>query len=514
MAWITVLSTLTSLEASRLGSRFAATRPAAARHAFVRLRVAHPRDPYATLAFGILAVLWATGVVAGLVMADVASVAILLGMPVAVVAVFLIWQTLETRPGATTVLFCITAFLVDATFRYRDYTDKSVDAQILVRASSWLLILLVALWHIGSLLPTMLTPVFLMWTVVYTWFLVTTAWAVSPVYSAIAVVSIFAFHLFSLHIAARFREQSIVETTILMVTLVSLVSILEYKLVPSLGSMTEWIGNVRVPISRMRGMTTSANAIGAQSGVGLLLIGLYWRELRRWNLLVVVAAAGICLLSVLLSQNRSTLLALAVLIFAYYLLRPRNLPWAILALGGVAIVLALVLPFVGDPLGLLSRSGKGDEITSATGRTLIWARVLLLWKDHPVFGYGYGSMLFILPNQPGLFHAASHAHNLLLESLISTGVIGFALVVSSFAVTTVTAVRWRATRPLCLMLLILIRGMTEATPFNGVASFSALSITLAAALIAVRATEGRRPRIRTAGATMPSRTAVPAAASQ
>lgn len=445
------------------------------------------------IVYGTLGVLWLAGIVAGLLQPDLPSVAILLGMPAAVVAVFLIWEMLEARPGATTVLFCVAAFLVDATFRYRDYADKSVDAQIIVRAASWALILLVALWHTGSLLPTMLTPVFLMWTVVYTWFLVTTAWAVSPVYSAIAVVSLFAFHLFSLHIAVRFKEQSIVETMIIMVTFVSFVSILEYKLVPSLGSMTEWIGNVRVPISRMRGITTSANAIGAQSGVGLLLIGLYWRELRRWNMIWILVAASICILSVLLSQNRSTLLALAVLIFAYYLLRPRNLPWALLALGGIAILLALVLPFVGDPLGLLSRSGKGDEITSATGRTLIWARVLLLWKDHPVFGYGYGSMLFILPTQPGLFHAASHAHNLLLESLISTGVIGFVLVVSSFVVAVVTAVRWRATRPLCLMLLILIRGMTEATPFNGVASFSALSITLAVALIAVRATEGRRP---------------------
>ncbi len=443
-----------------------------------------------------LVALWGCGIVAGLAMQDLASVGILIALPAGVIGLFLVWQMLESRSLATTVLFCVAVFLVDATFRFRDYTDKSIDAQILIRIGSWVLAMVVALWNLPRNLSAVLTPVYLMWTAVYAWALITTSWAYSPSYSAVAVISLIAFHLFTLHITANYEETSIIRMVVFVATLVSLLSILVYIFLPAFGRMWEFVGNVKQPINRMRGITASANTIGAISGVGLLLIGLYWRELTARTYVWVAAAIGICVVAMLLSQNRSSIVTLMGLIFAYYCLRPRNIPWAILIVAVVAIVLTLVVPFAQDALGLLARSGKADEITSGTNRGVIWARVILLWQQREILGYGYGSMLFILPKQSGLFSVAAHAHNMFLESLVSTGLIGFTIFMSSVVTTIYTAVRCRATRPMCLLFFILCRGMFEAMPFNGVASFSAAAMALSVAFVAVASLDSRKALAR------------------
>lgn len=440
---------------------------------------------------GVVA-LWTCGLAVGVVQGDLASIGLLVAAPPGVVGLFLFWHMLESRPLATTLLLSVAAFLVDATFRFRDYSDKSLDAQIVVRLASFALILAVAIWNVPRNASVVLTPVYLMWTALYGWILLTTAWAVSPLFSAVAVVSLIAFHAFMLHVAANYDEVSVVKVVVFIATLVSLVSLLVFVFLPSFGRLWVFSGNTHVLTNRMRGITAAPNTIGAISGVALLLIGLYWRELSKRSTAWILAAVAICLLSMVLSQNRSTVVALVILIFAYHLLRPRRLHWGLALLALAAVAATLVIPFTQDLLAMLARSGKAEEITSGTNRGVIWACVIRLWTERPTFGWGYGSMLFILPKQPSLFMAATHAHNLFLESLVSTGLIGFGLFIASNVVTIVSAVRHGAIRPLCLLLFILFRGLTEAMPFHGVASFSALSMSLSVALVAVASIEPRR----------------------
>ncbi len=122
----------------------------------------------------------------------------------------------------------------------------------------------------------------------------------------------------------------------------------------------------------------------------------------------------------------------------------------------------------------VSRSGSVDEITSGTGRTRIWAVVIDLWTQRPLFGYGAGSAKFILPVHPLLFEAAAHAHNLYLNILFAGGLVGLGLFLT--AVVTATRAAWRQHlhSVIALIVFLLVYGITEPT-IGGIASFLAMT---------------------------------------
>jgi O-antigen ligase len=120
----------------------------------------------------------------------------------------------------------------------------------------------------------------------------------------------------------------------------------------------------------------------------------------------------------------------------------------------------------------LSRSGDAREITSGTGRAEIWNVVLEYSAQSPILGYGFSSANSILPYDPRLFSVAAHAHNMYLEILFSGGAIGLIIFLSMIFFTIKTAIRNRQFKLLSVFAFFLIRGITEATPFSGVAGYN------------------------------------------
>src|SRR5690606_7505463 len=121
------------------------------------------------------------------------------------------------------------------------------------------------------------------------------------------------------------------------------------------------------------------------------------------------------------------------------------------------LMLSLVLGLIGigallffsdEIFAMLSRSGRADEITSATGRAAIWGVVLEMWAQQPLHGYGYTSALSILPLDPRLFHVAAHAHNMYLELLFAGGTILLGLFLYAVWQTIRQAIRLRAVNEL------------------------------------------------------------------
>jgi O-antigen ligase len=149
---------------------------------------------------------------------------------------------------------------------------------------------------------------------------------------------------------------------------------------------------------------------------------------------------------------------------------------------GLAGIAALAL-FSDEIFSALSRSGKADEITTATGRAAIWSVVLEMWGQRPFHGYGYASALALLPLDPRLFHAAAHAHNMYLELLFAGGVILLGLFLYAVWQTFKQALRLGEINEAALLIFFLLRGLTEATPFSGMASFSSFAFSLTLALI-------------------------------
>ena len=78
-------------------------------------------------------------------------------------------------------------------------------------------------------------------------------------------------------------------------------------------------------------------------------------------------------------------------------------------------------------LSVATKTGEITELTSATGRTAIWAESVRLIAERPLMGYGLNSAPFLM------LDFSLHTHNLLLHALMSGGVIAGILVLCLLA---------------------------------------------------------------------------------
>jgi len=149
--------------------------------------------------------------------------------------------------------------------------------------------------------------------------------------------------------------------------------------------------------------------------------------------------AGVCLVfssvAVLLTQSRGGLLAyVAVLLIAAWLLaqtRTARLRWV-----AVVVVFSIAGALVAGQI--FERLSGVDSYTEIT-RLGIWAGAGLLFLGNPILGVGYGNFKIALTSTiavPDGFML--DAHNLYLELLAETGVLGFL----AFAILIITCLRW------------------------------------------------------------------------
>ena len=99
--------------------------------------------------------------------------------------------------------------------------------------------------------------------------------------------------------------------------------------------------------------------------------------------------------------------------------------------GGIALLIAGIVGlelvngggFISDSfLSVTTKTGDMEELTSATGRTAIWAESIRLISLRPLTGYGLNSAPFLLKE------FSLHPHNLVLHALMSGGVVAGILV--------------------------------------------------------------------------------------
>jgi O-antigen ligase len=127
-----------------------------------------------------------------------------------------------------------------------------------------------------------------------------------------------------------------------------------------------------------------------------------------------------------------------------------------------------------------------------TGRTEIWRNVFQVIERQPVFGYGPGQMPVIAP-----YGTMGQAHNLVLEVLLSWGLVGFVavlVVVLFYLRRALPAVRQEGdllAAPFVAMTSILALSMIDA------AMFHVLPVSIFAACAGMIV--GGRPKMRSGG---------------
>ncbi len=133
---------------------------------------------------------------------------------------------------------------------------------------------------------------------------------------------------------------------------------------------------------------------------------------------VVLVAAYFCMV---LTYSRGAWLGLAVSILIILTLSKEK-PY-ILSIIGVTLILTLP-----EMDAVLSRMDPGilSDDSSNTYRHYLWSTAVNIFKENPVLGAGLGSYGFYLPSHStAAGYLVSHAHNIYLQILAETGLVGF-----------------------------------------------------------------------------------------
>lgn len=209
---------------------------------------------------------------------------------------------------------------------------------------------------------------------------------------------------------------------------------------------------------RLYGVGGGATSLGALSSA-YLAVELVAPTRSRWRPLHLLAAAA----ALLLTQAKTSWLFLLLVggaLAARALWRRHG--WLglgdgpsarathrLLLAGAAAALLALGAAAVAR-LDAGSVQG-GQNLTTLTGRTYIWATSVRAWLDDPVFGYGLGlweSERFRATHGP-----FDHAHNQFLHSLASAGLVGLLGLMAYLGTALLAALRAARSSPAPLVLL-------------------------------------------------------------
>lgn len=377
------------------------------------------------------------------------------------------------------VVLGITVLTVCVVLRTRTYPAPEADYQTYIK---------ILVWMIGAILclPTyraVLNQILRIDNVFFTLFIalcfISAFYAPLFYFSFASVLTVICTFIVCATCCQKLEDKIIFRQVFFSLSLVCILSIVIYYILPDFGRFKEWHGGEQIIGPRMTGVTGTANALGFISAFSILL-GIHALKQKH-----ITGLFNICLLStnffaLLMSNSRTSLAALIIALALYALISYptyfRIITYATVSALGVILVLVI------DPETLmesLSRSGSADEITSGTGRTSIWSVAIYLIFEKPFLGYGFASTLQIFDEQVARvgFKVAS-AHNMILQILLSVGILGALLFFIALLIKTYTAAKNKNAFIICGILFIMIIGLTEATAIQGTANASTFALLL------------------------------------
>jgi len=407
-----------------------------------------------------------------------------IGFPAALAAVVLAYGLLRGSPAALLLQMSATVFLMQAVFRIRDYQDKDVDFQVILKIALWVLAAAVAVVHGRRWLAILLKPANLPALLFLLWLPVTAVVSSNPTYTLVSSFTILACVVFCACSFARLDRIDVFAAMIAAITLFCIVSIIVYFAIPEFGHYVYWVNEERYVSGRLSGIAGSANNMALISSLALVLTSLEARAFHRLHPLIIPVVFMICGAALVMTNSRTALLIAVVIIAMSFLLSWKRAYAVVFAASAGLILFAVLVPFGQEALlKAVSRSGSVGEVTSLTGRTEIWYAVLKLWEMRPWMGYGYGSSVFVLPDHAGdVGFTTSHAHNLLLQLLLTTGVIGAALFALSALGIFLRAIVHRDRTMFGMIAFVILNGITESSGFTTLANACSLAFAIAVTL--------------------------------
>jgi len=391
--------------------------------------------PPLSLTHWLTLVFWLTSVLALIFMLQAPDLFLLSG-PLMVIslasAATVGTPTLIHPPRWVDVALIVIAFgLMEATLRKGGIGAGRFDSQSLVKGAVWTIVMLYASIHGArrALSRPLLTAL-----LVYCLFAFGSAFYSKVIALGVGSgIALLAIAFYAAHISAwpSERVHRLWRALFGALALMCVLSVVTYFVLPG------WARDFRsAGAGRLSGVVGSGNTLGSLAAVGLV-IGVYAvrtassrsHAFMRAFLIVIVAIA------LSMTQSRSAMIGLAAAFIVVFALR--SLLTAVLSTGLATVATWLLLQpqwlqtTMAAVSGALSRTGREAEITSFTGRTAIWAALLPASLASPWIGYGLGSPRIVVAEAyVGRWgDRFESAHNWLLESVISVGIVGTGLLI-------------------------------------------------------------------------------------
>lgn len=276
------------------------------------------------------------------------------------------------------------------------------------------------------------------------WILTTTPMSIAPAYSAAAEISL-ACVVCMIPAAMRTLGGRTHYLTIAFGLAVYLIgSWIAYLVFPEVGVFKEQVTQTEV-VYRMGGLG-HPNELGAYAAYCVIAFVALWYG-RHLNARYCIAAIGLGMVTLVACYSRTSIIITAIGV-AMVLRDAWFRRWTVLVAGAVAVLSLVILLaafgsgkmdwFLRDLAVKVSKSGNTDELTTATGRTEIWAYAVDRIAERPLFGYGYGTGRFVMEEH------SYHCHNIILNITLYTGLIGGGLLLMTMVwIWTAIAIRPR-----------------------------------------------------------------------
>lgn len=191
----------------------------------------------------------------------------------------------------------------------------------------------------------------------------------------------------------------------------------------------------------------------------------------RWLRLAALIAHILACAALYLTGSRGGLIAYAgMVLVTIWFFKPKFRVLARVVLTGIlslAIAVSLQPPSAGG-----GRLGEVDDFTSAS-RLALWGTAGAMFLQHPVLGVGYGNYRALYNDYlPGVTANQLDAHNLYLQFLAETGIIGFVAFFALVILFSRRAVKLaRDPDPVYRMVGIAVGGALAATLIHGMVDY-------------------------------------------
>jgi exopolysaccharide production protein ExoQ len=328
-----------------------------------------------------------------------------------------------------------------------------------------------------------------------------TLWSLDSGLTLARSISLLAPTAVGLMLPSRFTSRELIRILAVALGLAALCSVLVALALPDIGIESIEYGDAWL------GVYSQKNDLGRAMALATAVFALLALEGSRYRWLLWLAAVGT--FGVLLLARSATSLVVCVAVLALIpLLRSLRFRSAtvvglwILAVLVATIVLTVVVSNLEPTLALLGRD------RTLTGRTDIWAAVMVSIAERPWLGYGYNAFWQEWSGPSAAVLSAvgwetPHSHNGVLDLWLDLGAVGIAVFITGLVVATRASVL-RARHadtpadvwPLVFLAFLILINISESIVLKQHNLFWVLYVAI---LSAPRATSSRRRRVLSRG---------------